>query len=86
VIDGAAGANFLLGGASNDTLLGIGNLNESPHVDTLLSSTGKDLLRGGNDVYHFNVGDSVDVINDEYFFTGQSPMGPGRLSLALANP
>jgi hypothetical protein len=52
----------------------------------LLSSTGKDLLRGGNDVYHFNVGDSVDVINDEYFFTGQSPMGPGRLSLALANP
>ena len=80
VIDGAAGADLLLGGAGNDTLLGSGgtdNLNETPHADTLSGGTGDDLLRGGggNDVYHFNLGDGVDVINDEYFFTGQSPMG-----------
>jgi len=76
----------LLGRTGNDTLLGIGNLNESPHADTLPGSTGKDLLCGGNDVYHFDVGDGVAVINDEYFLTGQSPMGLGRLPLPLANP
>ena len=79
-IDGGNGADALNGGAGNDTLLGSGgsgNINETADSDTLSGGAGDDLLLGGggNDVYHFERGDGADTIRDEYFFTGQSPLG-----------
>ena len=80
VIDGGGGADLIVGGGGNDTLLGSGgsgNLNETADDDTLSGGAGDDLLRGGggNDVYHFERGDGADTIQDEYYFTGQSPLG-----------
>lgn len=76
VLNGDGNANYLFGGAGNDTLSG--NFGD----DTLDGGVGNDLLQGGagNDTYLFAAGGGQDVVNDN--LGGLNYQGNDKIVLA----